>query len=140
MNEDFADVVDWVVVRMAFDRCHDAAVVAHTIGGHMDQAVIRNKASIEFDLISLLPPDDASDLLSGDGIWTMTWIGRVSSSHPLNTLAALQEIVEIGQLASAMVDVHQFDNETDDFGVDFPDSPMLAIEVAMSGEPTSNHW
>lgn len=139
-NEDFADVVDWVAVRMAFDECHDTAAIAYNISEEIDKDVIEVGANIEFNLISVQPPDDASDLLSGLGVWTFTWVGRVSSSHPGKTAAALKMIVAIGEIARAKVDIHVFDNEHDDFGVDFPDSPMMAIEAAMAGTPSSDVW
>ena len=133
----YDDVLDWVAIRMAFDECDDSARTVHAITGHMAEAIADHNTNIELRFVALQPPDDAGDMLNGTGVWTFTWTGRVSSSHPLHTRAALKEIMGIGRAASAQTEIHQFD--TDEVPA-FYESPLMAIETAMANEPTSETW
>jgi hypothetical protein len=129
-NDDFADVLDWLAIRMTFEGCHDSAEIASTMAGHMNEAVKEAEANIDLHLISIQPPGNASDLLERTGAWTFVWVGRVTRSHPLSTKQALKWIGECGELAAAMVEIHQFDvgEEIESFYA----APLMAIEAVMA--------
>lgn len=133
---DFDDVVDWLAIRMTFDECHDSTEIATAMAGHMNEAIEEAEANIDLHLVSIQPPDNASDLLERTGAWTFLWVGRVSGSHPLHTKQALKWIGEYAKMASALVDVHQFD-----VGEDierFYEAPLMAIEAAMAQKRESD--
>ena len=142
----FDDVVDWLAIRMAFDGCEvlSSSMTGHTMTGHLEEAADEADAKIEFHLISIHPPDDASDILNRTGLWTFTWIGRVSGTNPLNTKQAIKWIGEVGRGAGALVDAHVFevadddDDETETPEIErFYQAPMMTIESLIGQQ---QHW